>query len=106
MRRYHGGYLLTDKDVPFYCLQEICESRGYNSNFFQEIFKLHRMSRIIVSDRDKNFTSTARTIFTQRAGIKLQMTTSHNPQVDEKVERINQILAEMITSVLDSRGSE
>ena len=74
--------------------------------FFQEIFRLHGMPRVIVSDRDKIFTSTAWTIFTQRSGIKLQMTTSHNPQADGQVERINRILAEKITSVLDPHGSK
>lgn len=58
------------------------------------------MPRVIVSDRDKIFTSTAWNIFTQRAGIKLQMTTSHNPQGDGQVERVNKILAEKITAAL------
>lgn len=70
------------------------------SIFFREIFRLHGMPRVIVSDRDKIFTSTAWNIFTQRAGIKLQMTTSHNPQGDGQVERVNKILAEKITAAL------
>lgn len=70
------------------------------SIFFREIFRLHGMPRVIISDRDKIFTSTVWNIFAQRAGIKLQMTISHNSQGDGQVERVNKILAEKITGAL------
>lgn len=59
---------------------------------------------MVVSDRDKIFTPATWNIFTQRTGIKLQMTTSHNPQGNGQVKRVNKILAEKITAALAPRS--
>lgn len=73
--------------------------------FLKEIFRLHGMPEIIVSDRDKIFTSSAWATFTQMALIQRHMTTSGNPQADGQVERVNKILSEKLVALLKPRGA-
>lgn len=68
--------------------------------FFKEVFRLHGVPRTILSDRDKLFTSALWDKFAQSLGIKIHMTTSHNPQADGQVERFNKILTERIIAAL------
>ena len=72
--------------------------------FLKEVFRLHGVPRTIVSDRDKLFTSSLWDRFTQRLGIKLHMTTSHNPQADGQVERVNKILTEKVIAATKESG--
>lgn len=58
--------------------------------------------RYIVSDRDKLFTTTIWSYFTQRLGIHLKFTTAYNPQADGQVERLNKTLVETMRATLQN----
>jgi hypothetical protein len=60
--------------------------------FMQQVYRLHGMPSVIISDRDKIFTSNLwRSLFTM-AGVSLQMSSAYHPQSDGQTERVNQCL--------------
>lgn len=60
--------------------------------FIENIFKLHGLPSIIVTDRDRIFTSNLWQELFKKLGIKLHMSTSYHPQSDGQTERVNQCL--------------
>lgn len=85
----------------FIAVQKTATTEDICNVFIKEIFRLHGAPRVIVSDRDKLFTSALWDRFAQRLGIKLNFTTSHNPQADGQVERVNRTLAEKVSAVFN-----
>lgn len=60
--------------------------------FIDNIFKLHGLPCVIVTDRDKIFTSHLWQDLFKRLGVKLHLSTSYHPQTDGQTERVNQCL--------------
>ena len=50
--------------------------------FFVNIFRLHGLPRVIISDRDPKFTSHFWKALFQQIGTKLAMSTAFHPQMD------------------------
>jgi hypothetical protein len=64
--------------------------------FMQEIFRLHGMPKEIVFDRDTKFISNFWKSLMAGLETKLFFSTAYHPQTNEKIERVNQILEDMI----------
>jgi len=54
------------------------------------IWKLHRVPKKILSDRRPQFASKFMEEFTKALGTKRQLSTAYHPQTDGQMERINQ----------------
>eukprot|EP00253_Pinus_taeda_P015686 PITA_15686 len=64
--------------------------------FMQNVFKLHGLPKVIISDRDVKFTSAFwRTLFAE-LGTQLNFSTAYHPQTDGQTERVNQVLEDML----------
>eukprot|EP00253_Pinus_taeda_P011330 PITA_11330 len=64
--------------------------------FMQNVFRLHGLPKVIISDRDVKFTSTFwRTLFAE-LGTQLNFSTTYLPQTDGQTERVNQVLEDML----------
>jgi hypothetical protein len=86
-----------------------------NSNFkainiteiiMKEIFRLHGIPKMVISDRDVKFTSTFwKELF---AGLKtnLNFRTSYHPQTDGQTERTNQIIEYMLCMYVRTKPSK
>ena len=64
--------------------------------FLKDIFRLHRILKAIISDRDVKFTGKFwRSLF---SGLKTQLnfSTAYHLQIDQKTERVNQIVEDML----------
>jgi hypothetical protein len=62
----------------------------------KEIFKMHGMPKEILSDRDTKFTSNFWKSLMVSFENKFLFNTAYHPQNDGKIERVNQILEDMI----------
>jgi hypothetical protein len=64
--------------------------------FMKEIPRLHGIPRKIVSDKDTKFTSNFWRGLFKGFGTNLNFSTSYNPQIDGKIEIVNQIIEDML----------
>ncbi|GJW22483.1 RNA-directed DNA polymerase [Tanacetum coccineum] len=68
--------------------------------YFAEIVKLHGVPKTLTSDRDVKFVSHFwRTLWTC-LGSKLQFSSSHHPQTDGQTQVVNQILRNLLRSLI------
>ena len=65
-------------------------SEGIVKIYKNNIWKLHGVSRRILSDRGLQFTSKFMKKFIKALGTKRQLSTAYHPQTDDQTERINQ----------------
>lgn len=66
--------------------------RSMATAFIDNIFKLHGLPYVIVTDRDMIFTSHLWQDLFKRLGVKLHLSTSYHPQTHGQTERVNQCL--------------
>ena len=75
------------------CLKAITTNislEGIAKIYSDDIWKLHRIPRKILSDRGPQFASKFMEEFTKTLGTKRQLSTAYHPQIDSQMERINQ----------------
>ena len=65
-------------------------------NFMKHMFRHHGMPRSIVSDRDPKFTAEFYKFMSEILGIKLKMTSSHNPRADGLSERVVGVVTTLV----------
>ena len=88
-------FLLVRTDYAFDKLAEL---------YIKEIVRLHGIP--IISDRDPRFTSRFWGKFQEALGTRLNFSTTFHPQTDGHLERVIQILEDMLRScVIDYEGS-
>lgn len=64
--------------------------------FKKEFFRLHGMHKVVISNKDVKFTfSFWKSLFTIFC-TQIQFITSYHPQLDGKIERMNQFLEDML----------
>eukprot|EP00253_Pinus_taeda_P003529 PITA_03529 len=67
-----------------------------NNDSIMNVFKLHGLPKIIISDRDVKFTSAFwRTLFAE-LGMQLNFSTTYHPQIDGQIEWVNQVVEDML----------
>ena len=64
--------------------------------FMKDIFKLHGLPKAMVSDRDANFTYNFWKGLFVGLGTKLHFSTTYDPQTDGQIERVKQVLEDML----------
>ena len=65
-------------------------SEGIAKIYRDDIWKLHRVPRKILSNRGPQFASKFMEEFTRALGTKRQLLMAYYPQTDDQTERINQ----------------
>ena len=58
----------------------------------KEIFRLHGVPKVIVSDRDAKFTDNFWKALFRGLGTQLNFITAYHPQMHEHTERVTQVL--------------
>jgi hypothetical protein len=64
--------------------------------FMKEIFRLHGIPKMVISDRDVKFTSAFWKELFAGLNTNLNFSTSYHPQMDGQTERTNQIVEDML----------
>jgi len=75
------------------------------SLFITNIFRLHGLPTIIVSDRDSKFLSRFWTAVFDALKVKLKFSTAFHPQTDGQTERVNQSLEQYLRCYIDYNQS-
>ena len=65
-------------------------SKGIAKIYRDNIWKLHRISRKVLSDRGPQFVSKFMKELTKTLGMKRQLSMAYHPQTDGQTKRINQ----------------
>lgn len=60
--------------------------------YFDNVFKLHGLPKVIVTDRDPIFTSALWQAMFKNLGVDLHLSSAYHPQADGQTERVNQCL--------------
>lgn len=64
--------------------------------FMREIFQLHGIPQVVISNRDVNFTPAFwKTLFTI-LGTQIQFNTAYHPQTGGQKEQVNQLLRDLL----------
>ncbi|KAK8958240.1 SNF1-related protein kinase regulatory subunit gamma-1-like [Platanthera guangdongensis] len=71
--------------------------------FFQEIFQLHGMPKILVSDRDKVFISQFGKVLFSLSGTKLAFSSAYHPQSDGQTKVVNRTLEMYLRCITGDR---
>lgn len=71
--------------------------------FFRNVFRLHGLPRVIISDRDPKFTGHFWKTLHSTLGTKLAMSTAFHPQTDGQTEQANRTLEEMLRAFVNYR---
>jgi hypothetical protein len=73
--------------------------------FFKEIVRLHGLPRSIVSDRDTKFVGNVWRILWKKLG-SLYFSSTYHPQRDGKTEVVNQILGNLLRSLVTKHNNQ
>ena len=64
--------------------------------FMKEIFRLHGIPKVVISDRDVKFTGNFWKSLFKGLDTQLNFSTAYHPQTDGQTERTNQVLEDMM----------
>lgn len=74
--------------------------------FMQNVFKLHGLAKTIISDQDVKFTSTFWKALFAELGTNLNFSTAYHPQTDGQMERVNQMVEDMLRACLMQKPTQ
>jgi hypothetical protein len=84
------------KDTHFIPVKSTCKVIDIANIFMKEIFRLHGIPKEIISEKDTKFTSIFWKYLFVGFETKLLFSTTYNPQTNGKLERVNQVLEDML----------
>lgn len=77
------------KSAHFIPIQSTYKSVQIVNIFMQNIFKLHSLPKVIISDRDAKFASAFWKALFEGLGTQLHFSTAYHPQIDGQTERVS-----------------
>lgn len=89
------------KQAHFVPTKASIDASGTASLYIQNVYRLHGLSRSIVSDRDPRFTAKMYQTIFENLGVKLKMSTASHPQTDGITERVHRVIGQVLRSVVN-----
>ena len=74
--------------------------------FLEEIFQLHEVPKMVISDRDVKFTSNFWNSLFTGLETKINFSTSYHPKTDGQTERISQAIEDMLRMYVMERPTK
>jgi transposase InsO family protein len=87
---------MLTKQAHFIRCNKTITAPHLTSLFLDQIYRLHGLPTIFVSDRDPRFTSSFWASIFRTLGTKLNMSTSHHPQTDGQTERTHRTIEQIL----------
>jgi transposase InsO family protein len=84
------------KSVHFILVRDTYDVTDVERVFVCEVIYLHGIPKKIISDRHSIFTSRFWTSLQSALGTQLNLSTTYHPETDEKIERVNQVMEDML----------
>ena len=84
------------KSTHFIPVKSTFKSINIVEIFMKEIFRVHGIPKMVISDRDVKFTSAFWKELFARINNNLNLSTSYHPQTYGQTERTNQIIEDML----------
>jgi transposase InsO family protein len=94
------------KSVHFIPVKSTFKDINIIEIFIKEIFRLHGIPKIVISDRDVKFTSAFWKELFARKNTNLNFNMSYHPQTDGQIERMNQIVEDMLCMYIRTKVSK
>jgi len=94
------------KIVHFIPTTEKTSAEGLARLFRDNVWKLHRLSESIISDRGLQFAAGLMRELNKMLGIKSKLSTAFHPQIDGQTERVNQELEQYLRMFIDHRQEQ
>ena len=94
------------KMAHFIATKEIVEAPQVAELFIQNVFRLHGLPSSIVSDRDVRFTGHFWRHVFAKLSVSLNMSSGDHPQTDGQMERVNQVLKDMLRAYVSDRQTD
>ena len=103
-QEYNSILVVVDrltKMVHFISTIEKILAKGLARLFRDNMWKLHGLSKSIISDRGLQFMAELMRELNQILGIESKMSTAFHPQTDGQMERVNQELEQYLRMFID-----
>ena len=84
------------KETHFIHVKTTYKDANIADIFMKEIFRLHEIPKVIISDRDPKFTGNFWKTLFKGLDTKLNFSTPYHPQIDGQIERVNRVLEDML----------
>ena len=84
------------KEAHFIPVKTTYKAANIGDIFLKQIFWLHGIPKVIISDRDPKFTGNFWKYLCKGLNTMLNFSTSFHPQTDGKTERVNQVLEDLL----------
>jgi len=108
-QEYNSILVVVDrltKMVHFISTIEKILAEGLARLFRDNVWKLHGLSKSIISDRGLQFVAGLMRELNQILGIESKMSTAFHPQTDGQMERVNQELEQYLRMFIDHRQEQ
>eukprot|EP00117_Sycon_ciliatum_P013075 scpid58647/ scgid13889/ Transposon Ty3-I Gag-Pol polyprotein; Gag3-Pol3; Transposon Ty3-2 TYA-TYB polyprotein; Capsid protein; p24; Spacer peptide p3; Nucleocapsid protein p11; Ty3 protease; p16; Spacer peptide J; Reverse transcriptase/ribonuclease H; p55; Integrase p52; Integrase p49 len=91
------------KQAHFVATKISIDAQGAADLHIRNVYRLHGLSKSIVSDRDPRFTAELyRDVFKQ-LGVRLDFSTANHPQTDGATERVHRTIGQILRSAVNHR---
>jgi hypothetical protein len=94
------------KDAHFILVKLTHKETKFVDIYMREIARLHGIPKTIVSDRDPKFTSNFWKGIFKRFVTNLNFSTSYHTKSDRKIERVNQVIEDMLRIYVTDKPSK
>jgi hypothetical protein len=97
--RHNAILVIVDKltkSAHFILIRDSYDVIDVAHMFVSEVIHFHGIPKKIISDRDSRFTSRFLTSLQSALGTQLNLSTIYHPEKDGKIERVNQVMEDML----------
>jgi hypothetical protein len=108
-RKHDSIMVVVDKltkDAHFVPVKMTHTTTNIAEIYMREIARLHGIPKEIVSDRDTKFTSNFWRGLFKGFGTNMNFSTTYHPQSDGKIERVNQVIEDMLRMYVMDKPSK